>query len=270
MTKAGPSRVIITGGAGGIGSALARRFGRAGAHIALLDLKEDALATAAEALRDAGVTVDTYSCDVTDRDQCYASIEKAAHDMGGIDTLINNAGITHISRFADTDPSVYERVMGVNFFGSLYCTKAALPHLVESRGRIAVLSSIAGFAPLLGRTGYCASKYALHGLFETLRAELQDEGVSVTMACPIFTESNLHEGTLAADGSVAGYARSKVGRMYSADEVAEGIFAAMLARKRMIVFSGRGKTSYWLSRIAPTLYERLMRRNFEEELARKG
>ena len=259
-------RVVITGGAGGIGSALARRFGREGAQVSLLDLKQDALDEAAAKL---AFTTHTYACDVTERPQCEDAIKAAATDMGGIDTLINNAGITHISLFRDTDPSVYERVMGVNFFGSLYCTKAAIGHLIEARGRIAVLSSIAGFAPLLGRTGYCASKYALHGLFETLRTELADEGVSVTMACPIFTESNLHKGTLAADGTVAKYERSKVGRMYSADEVANGIYQAMMARKRMIVFSGRGKTSYWLSRVAPKIYERMMRNNFKEELERK-
>lgn len=263
-----PLRVIVTGGAGGIGTALARRFGIEGARIALLDRDRQALDDTVKALTDSGVDAKGYACDVTDRGQCETAVNVAVEDLGGLDVLMNNAGITHISLFKKTDPSVIERVMAVNFFGSLYCTHAAIPSLLESKGRICVTSSISGFAPLLGRTGYCASKYALHGLFETIRTELVDDGVSVTMACPIFTESNLHQGTLDGEGAIAGYARSKTGRMYTADEVADGMYRATIQRKRLIVFSGQGKLSYWLSRVAPALYDRGMRKRFKVELRR--
>jgi NADP-dependent 3-hydroxy acid dehydrogenase YdfG len=162
--------VVITGGAGGIGRALARRWSREGARLALLDRDKDALEEASAELRASGADVTGIELDVTDFDACNEAMEKVVSACGGIDVLVNNAGAVHRSAFLDTDVEVYRRIMAVNYLGSLHCAKAALPHLLARRGMIVVTSSIAGVAPLYGRTGYAASKHALHGLFEALPA----------------------------------------------------------------------------------------------------
>ncbi len=126
------------------------------------------------------------NCDVTDAASCADAIRSAVERFGGVDVLVNNAGITHRSAFATTDPAVLRRVMEVNFFGAMNLTHHALPHLLRSRGAIVAISSVAGFAPLIARTGYAASKHALHGFFESLRSEVRSQGVDVTLVCPSF------------------------------------------------------------------------------------
>jgi len=257
--------VVITGSASGIGLALAKRFARDGHRIALVDLNEATLAEAA-----ATVDAETLQivCDVTNREECEAAVAQIINNFGGIDILVNNAGISHQSRFEVTDPSVYEKIMGVNLFGAIYFTKAALPSLIERQGRIGVLSSIAGFAPLLGRTGYCASKYALHGLFETMRLELASKGVSVTFINPTFVKTNIHRDKLGADGKIAGFESTTLGKFLTPEQVADALHNALLKRKRMVVLTPRGKAAYLISRVAPRLYERMMRQSFKKELER--
>ena len=121
----------------------------------------------------------TCVADITDADACRLAAAHVVETLGGIDILINNAGRTHLSFLAETEAAVFRRIMDINFFGALHMTQAALPSLVGRRGAIGVLSSVAGFAPLSGRSGYSASKHALHGLFDSLRGELKDQGVSV-------------------------------------------------------------------------------------------
>jgi NAD(P)-dependent dehydrogenase (short-subunit alcohol dehydrogenase family) len=163
--------VVITGAAGGIGSALARRFAREGARLALLDRESDGIETLAVEIEALGASALPVRCDVTSLPDCEAALDSVIGAFGGVDVLVNNAGITHLGPFHETDVEVVRRVMEVNFFGSVHCTKAALASLLERRGRIVVISSVAGIAPLATRTGYAASKYALHGFFESLRAE---------------------------------------------------------------------------------------------------
>jgi UDP-glucose 4-epimerase len=181
--------VIITGGAGGIGRALARRWSVTGARIALLDRDRDSLAEAVQQLEASGAEAIPVVVDVTDFDSCLDAIDTVVDAWERIDVLVNNAGAVHRSAFVDTDVEVYRKVMATNFLGSLHCTKAALPYLMERRGLIVVTSSIAGVAPLYGRTGYAASKHALHGLFESARGELAETGVRILMVCPSFTRS---------------------------------------------------------------------------------
>lgn len=260
--------VLITGAAGGIGSALCRRFGREGARIAMLDLNSEALDAEAESLRSESIQILTVPCDITDQAACEAAVSLTVSRWGGIDVLVNNAGITHFSLFERTGPDVCRRVMEVNFFGAVYCTKAALPHLVKGEGRIVVVSSVAGFAPLLARSGYCASKHALHGFFDTLRCELKRHGVSVTVVCPSFTESKLETTALAGDGSRAGAGRSKLGAMATPDEVAEALYRATTRRRSFVVLSGLGKTSWWVRTFAPRVYDAIMSRSFRSEFDR--
>ncbi len=257
-SDASPPVVVISGAAGGIGRALAERYARAGAALSLLD--RDAAGVEAVARSDLHFAVSPLAigCDVTSWEACAQAIEEVCKHFGRIDLLINNAGITHLSPLAETDVDVIRRVMDVNFFGSLYCTCAALPHLVSSRGRIAVMSSVAGFAPLALRSGYSASKHALHGLFESLRTELAGDGVSVTMVCPSFVRTEIGAHALGGDGGRPSTPRSEVGVAMEPEHVADAIYRAVERRQRLLVLGTVGKLSYLAARIWPALYERIM------------
>lgn len=249
---------VVTGGAGGIGRALADAFEQRGARVAVLDRDEAGLAAAAA---ERGGRPLTVACDVTDPDSCDRAIGRVVAELGGIDLLVNNAGISHRSRFADTDVAVLRKVVEVNLFGAMYCTAAALPSLLERRGRIAAVSSIAGFAPLVGRTGYAASKHALHGFFDSLRAELRDTGVSVTLACPYFTDTALRTHALDGQGRAGSAPPTSMAKPLRPEEVAEAIVQACIARRRLVVPGAMGRASWWLSRFAPRAYELMMLRS---------
>jgi NAD(P)-dependent dehydrogenase (short-subunit alcohol dehydrogenase family) len=258
--------VVITGGAGGIGHALARHFGAAGSLIALLDLPSSPLEEAKRSLEAEGIDTLACSCDITDVQRVDEAMARVRQTFGKIDVLINNAGIAHRSAFAKTKPEVFRRVMEVNLFGALHCTQACLPDIVQNRGLIIAISSIAGLAPLYGRSGYAASKHAMHGLFESLGAELAEDGVDVLMVCPSFVESGLEASTLGGDGKRISKPRSKVGRLDKPDKVAAAVLKAARAGRMRLVLTPVGKTSALLSRIAPSLYQRLMVRSLRSEL----
>jgi len=260
--------VVVTGAASGIGAALCDRFAREGASILLLDRDEAGVKAAADKLKTSGVDAEGYRCDVAREEECSAVIGQIITRCGGIDVLVNNAGITQRSAFVDTETSVYRKVMDVNFFGSLHCTKAAINSLIRRQGVIIVIESLAGVSPLLGRTGYCASKHALHGLFTSLRSEIRNTGVHIMLVCPGFVETNLQTRALGGDGQVTNHPQSVVGRPASAAKVAAEIFKGAQKRKPLLVLTPVGKLAYWLSRLAPTLYERLMARQVRGELMR--
>jgi len=260
--------VAITGAAGGIGAALSTQFAREGASIALLDIDATALQSVHDDVIATGARAISVTVDVSNALNCMSAIEQVCAEFGGIDVLINNAGITHFSLGELTSPGVYRRVMDVNFFGAVHCTHAALPSLIRRRGVIGVMSSVAGFAPLLGRTGYCASKHALHGYFETLRCEVKRHGVGVTMVCPSFTRSGLDHRALAADGSVAQGGRSETASVAAPEEVAAAAIDAIARRKRLVVLSGTGKLAWLLRKFAPVMYDAIMTRRFRSEFDR--
>ncbi len=268
MRSFGGQGVVITGAAGGMGRAFARRFAREGARLALLDLDGAAAEELAGELAAQGHAALGLACDVSDEASCRQAMARAQDFLDGVDVLINNAGITHRSAFAQTSAQVFQRVMGVNFFGALYCTQAALPSLLERRGLIIVVSSIAGFSPLLGRSGYAASKHALHGLFDSLRAELLDSGVEVMLVCPGFTKTGISTAALDGDGSLTRHPQSTLGRMAAPEEVAEAVLQAARRGKRLLVLSAVGRLTRVFTRLAPGLYEKLMARSLRKELQR--
>ncbi len=258
--------VVVTGAAGGLGRALCLRFGAAGARIVALDRDAGALEACVAALKHDGVRAIGEPCDVTREDDCRRAVAEARRVFGGIDVLVNNAGITHRSAFARTDPAVIRRVMEVNFFGALHCTHAALPDLLARKGGLIAVSSVAGFAPLIARTGYAASKHALHGFFDSLRSEVEPLGVSVLLVCPSFIQTGIEKHALGGDGGLARHPQSVVGTRATAQATADQIFDAARSGRRLLLPGTVARTSWWVSRLAPRLYERLMVRRLRDEM----
>ncbi len=260
--------IAIVGGGGGIGRGIARAFARRGFRLALLDFDPGRLDAARQALS-SPTSIATYPLDVTRDEQVADVIGRLLDDQGRLDVLAHAAGLTQVSPFAETRPEVMRRVLDVNVLGVISVTRAALPALVASRGRIVALSSVCGFAPLWGRTGYCASKYALHGFCETLRCELAPDGVSVTLVCPSFVDTDFATRGLAGDGTRLASERVTTGRAVDPEALGEAIYRAAQRRKRLLLVPRSAALSYWLSRFVPRFYERLMSRRFAKGLLRE-
>jgi len=250
--------VVVTGGASGIGLATARRFAELGASIALFDKDAEAAEVQAELLSRDGARVIAVACDVTDPAACERAIAEVRRVFGGVDVLVNNAGIAHRSLFEDTAPEVLRRVMEVNFFGAVNCTRAAMASLVERKGTIVAVSSVAGFAPLVGRTGYAASKHALHGFFDSLRSELQRCGVRVVLVCPSFTDTGIDAAALSGNGGHAGMGKPIAGALASPEQIADALVSGVLDGAREVLPTRLSRQARWLSWLGPTLYERAM------------
>jgi len=262
--------VVITGAAGGLGQTLVQAFLQAGAKVIALDRDAQAL----DALQHATFTntpnhspsLLTAVCDVTQLPSCEAAMAQATARFGGIDVLINNAGIAHRSAFADTQVDVLRRVMDVNFFGAVNCTHAAIASLRQRKGMVIAVSSVAGFAPLIGRTGYAASKHALHGFLDSLRTEVQDDGVDVLIVCPSFIDTGIDRAALGADGQPAAHARKTTGATTQPTEVAAAILQAARQRRQLLLFSFTAKAAWWLSRLWPARYAAIMKRRLQAEI----
>ncbi len=251
-----------------MGLAFARRFGRSGARLAILDIKAQAVRTAAAQLRAEGVEVLSLSCDISDAQSVNAAMDRVLAHYGAIDVLINNAGISARAAFAQTRPEVFQRVMAVNFFGALYGTQAALSSLLQRRGLIITISSLAGFTPLLGRSAYAASKHALHGLFDSLRSELRGSGVGVLIVCPGFTATGIGTAALDGDGAITHHPQSTAGKPATPEQVAEKVFQAARRDKRLLVLTPIGRLGRLIQMGSPRLYEWMMVRAMQSELAR--
>lgn len=250
--------VIITGGSSGIGYACAERFGREGARIAISARNEENLAKAASSLKEKGIEVLSVRADVAVEQDCVRLVNEALNRFGRIDVLINNAGVSMRALFADLDLQVMRQLMETNFFGSVYCTKYALRQLIKYRGSVVGVSSVAGYQGLPARTGYSASKFAMEGFLSALRIENSQNGLHVLIVNPGFTESNIRNTALLADGRAQGTSPRDEKAMMTSAEVADRIFAAVMGRKRRLVMSSEGKLSFYLGKLFPELVDRLV------------
>lgn len=254
--------VILTGASSGIGREMALQLASQGAKIALAARREEMLKELAAECEALGGWVLVVSTDVSDEAQCKNLVERTAAEFGRVDTLINNAGVTMWAKFEEMevlDP--FEKVMRVNYLGSLYCTYYALPYLKESAGRIVVVSSMAGRTGVPFRSGYSASKFALAGFFETIRIELAEYGVSVTMTYPDFVKTDTRLQAFGPDGEKLDKRPLRKGKlMMTADKAAGLILKAAAKRKRELLMSARGKVGQWVKLIAPGIVDGVAKR----------
>lgn len=257
--------VIVTGASSGIGMACAEAFAAHGCRVMLSARQKDKLDNIVIKLKQEGHDVASFAADVSKEEDCRNLIDETIKQFGQIDVLICNAGISMRAIFKDVDLNVIRKVMETNFWGTVYCTKYALPHLLRSKGSVVGISSIAGKKGLPGRTGYAASKFAMEGFLETLRTENLKKDLHVLVACPGFTTSNIRNSALAKDGSTQGESPRDEQNMMSAEEVANHIFSAVKNRKRDLVLTFNGKMTVLLNKFFPGLMDKVVYAHMAKE-----
>ena len=257
--------VIITGASSGIGKACAYVFSQMGARVVLAARNEEKLQTIVQDLESEQRPVLAVKTDVAKESDCRQLIDKALEHFGRIDVLINNAGISMRGLFKDTGLEVIRQLMDVNFWGTVYCTRHALPHLLKSKGSVIGVSSIAGFQGLPGRTGYSSSKFATHGFLETLRVEHLHDGLHVMIAAPGFTATNVRKVALGPDGKPQGESPRDENQMMTPEQVARIIARGIRKRKRMMIMTTQGKMTVMLKKFVPAWLDRLTYRLMAKE-----
>jgi NADP-dependent 3-hydroxy acid dehydrogenase YdfG len=249
--------IIITGASSGIGEAMAKCYAEAGAKVVLGARSEDKLKALTEAICAKGGKATYCAVDVVNEQECKALIDKAVEAFGRIDILICNAGISMRAIFDDVDLKVLHRLMDVNFWGTVNCTKYALPYLQATKGSLVGISSVAGLHGLPGRTGYSASKYAMTGFLETVRIENIKKGLHVMVACPGFTASNVRFSALVADGSQQGATPREESKMMTPEQVAHIVAMGIRKRKRLCLMEIEGRATHFVKKFAPALLDRI-------------
>lgn len=252
--------VVITGGSDGIGKALVELYLNKGAKVATCARNYQKLYQLQSA--HTGKPLFIHATDVSKEMDCKGFINAVIKEFGTIDILINNAGVSMRALVQDVDLDTIRRVMDINFWGTVYCTKFALDHIVKNKGTIVGVSSIAGYRGLPGRSGYSASKYAVNGWLEALRTELLESGTNVMWVCPGFTSSNIRNAALNSKGESQGESPMDEGAMMSSDECATHIAHAIEKRKRTLVLTFTGKRAVFMNKFFPSLADKLVRKFF--------
>jgi short-subunit dehydrogenase len=264
--KLNNNTVIITGASSGIGKSLAEEFARRGANLVLAARQYVTLCEIAQSLQDQyQIKAIAVQCDVAVEADCQHLIQQTITTFGKIDVLINNAGISMRALFKDADVQVLKTLMDVNFWGTVYCTKYALPEIIKTQGSVVGVSSIAGYKGLPGRTGYSASKFAMNGFLDALRVENLKTGVHVMTACPGFTASNIRNTALNKDGNQQGESTLHEEKMMTADDVAKIIADGVENRTRTLIMTGQGKLTVFLSKLLPGILDKLVYNVFAKE-----
>lgn len=258
--------VVITGASSGIGKAMAEEFARQGANLVLGARQYVALCELGQQLEQQyNIQAVAVQCDVAVEEDCRHLIGQALVTYKRVDILVNNAGISMRALFNDADVTVLKRLMDVNFWGTVYCTKYALPQIVKNQGSVVGVSSIAGYKGLPGRTGYSASKFAMNGFLDSLRVENLKNGVHVMTACPGFTASNIRNTALTKDGSQQSESSMDENKMMSAETVAKLIVDGVITRKRTIIMTFQGKLTVLLSKFLPSFLDKMVYNVFAKE-----
>lgn len=256
--------VVITGASSGIGRALAVEFARRGASLSLAARRIHLLNELRDMLPDTDIL--TIQTDVTSETSCRNLINSTVQYFGRIDILINNAGLSMRALFDDIELTGFKQVIDVNFYGTVYCTKYALPHLINSSGSLVGIISVAGHIGLPARSAYSASKFAVRGFLDTIRLENLYTGLHVLVAAPGFTASEIRKSALKADGTPQGDTPRKENKMMSSSACAYLIANAIEKRKRSLVLTFmEGKLMVFLGKFFPMLADLLTYRHMAKE-----
>jgi short-subunit dehydrogenase len=257
--------VIITGATSGIGRALAYECASRGARLVISGRNYEKLIEIAEDILKSGIKVLPVKADVSIEDDCRNLIARAIEKFGTIDVLINNAGMSMRALFEEVELDVLRKLMDTNFWGTVYCTKYALPGLLKSHGSLVGVSSIAGYKGLPGRTGYSSSKFAMMGLLEVIRIENMKKGLHVLIAAPGFTASNIRNVALAKDGSQQGETPLDESKLMPAETVAYEIANAIEKRKRTLILTTTGKMTVLLNKLFPSFMDKMVYNHMAKE-----
>lgn len=255
--------VIITGASSGIGKSLAVVFAKAGANVVVAARNMEKLIQLKEELKDFNVL--PIQTDVSKEADCKRLIDETIRHYGTIDILINNAGISMRAIFEEVDLNVIRQLMDINFWGTVYCTKYAIPYILKNKGSVVGVSSIAGYKGLPARTGYSSSKFAMQGFLETLRIENLKKGLHVLIACPGFTASNIRNTALSKNGTMQGESPLNEDKLMTSEEVAEQILKAIIKRKDRIVMTTQGKLVVLLNKFFPKLIDKMVYNHMAKE-----
>ena len=252
--------VVITGGSDGIGKALVAQFLALGAKVATCGRNENKLSLLATEFPSSNLF--TAQVDVSKQDESEAFIKQVVDNWGRIDVLINNAGISMRALVSEVSVQTLQNVMDINFWGTVYCTKAALTSIQQNKGVIVGVSSIAGYRGLPGRSGYSASKFALNGWLEALKTELYASGTHVMWVCPGFTTSNIRNAALDKNAKAQGESPMDEGAMMSSEQCATHIIHAIEKRKRSLVLTFTGKRTVFMNKFFPAWADKLVHHFF--------
>lgn len=257
--------VVITGATSGIGRALVYEFAGKGSKCVIGARNHQKLIEIAEDINAKGGEIAYIQTDVSNELDCRNLILTAIEQFGQVDVLINNAGISMRALFDEVELSVLKQLMDINFWGMVYCTKYALPHILKQKGSIVGVSSIAGIKGLPARTGYSASKFAMGGFLECIRIENLKKGLHVLVAYPGFTASNIRNTALAADGSQQGESPRDEKKMMHPKEVAAHIYKAVQRRKNIITLTAEGKMVALLNKFFPNWLSKQVYKSLAKE-----
>jgi short-subunit dehydrogenase len=247
--------VIVTGASSGIGEAIAREFALNGSKVVLAARTESKLSAITKDIINSGGKAFFVKTDVSIESNCKLLIEKTIEKYCQIDILVNNAGLSMRAAFIDVDLLVLHKLMNVNFWGTVYCTKYALPYLIERKGSLIGVSSVAGFHGLPGRTGYSASKFAMHGFLETIRIENLKKGLHVMIIAPGFTSTEIRKHALTANGNEQGDSPLNESTLMSPGYVAKWVLKGIRKKKRNKLLTWDGRLTALFQRIIPTVVD---------------
>lgn len=258
--------VVITGASSGIGEELAVVLASRGANLVLAARREEELARVVKRCEQAGGRALSVPTDVSEQESCRRMVDRAVEAFGGIDLLVNNAGITMWARLDEvTDLSLYERIMRVNYLSAVYCTYYALPHIKTRKGLLVAISSLTGKTGVPTRTAYAASKHAMQGFFDSLRVELLGTGVDVLVVSPGFVDTPIRSQAVGPDGKPMGKSRRDESRdTMDVHTCVAQIFRAIERRDRDLVMTAKAKVGMFLKLVAPGLIDRIALRAIRE------
>lgn len=251
--------VWITGASSGIGEALTYEFSKAGARIIISSRTLASL----ERVKSNCInkeSVEILCLDLEQEAELISKVKKKLAQIGQIDILINNGGISQRSTVVDTDMSVYHKLMNVNYFGTIAITKEVLPYMVKNKsGHIVVMSSLMGKFSSQLRSGYAAAKHALHGFFESLRLEHFDDNVKVLMVCPGFINTDISKNSITKDGSLHQKMDDAQANGMSVEQCAVKILNAIKKEKQEVYIGGKEMSALYLKRFFPKLLTRFLK-----------